>query len=135
MRVLLDTNVLIAALIAHGTCHDVLEECILQHEIVASPFLFQELRRALINKFGYSRSDAHEAEKLLRAKVTIVTPQPLDASVCRDPDDDIIIGTALAGSCRCIVTGDNDLLVLKKYRGIDIISPTDFWRFEEKPQF
>lgn len=49
MRVVLDTNVLIAALIAHGTCHEVLEQCIHQHEIVTSPFLFEEMRRALIN--------------------------------------------------------------------------------------
>jgi putative PIN family toxin of toxin-antitoxin system len=130
MRVVLDTNVLIAALIAHGTCHEVLERCIHQHEIVTSPFLFEEMRRALINKFGYSRREATEVEKPLKSRMIIVTPQPLDAPTCRDSDDDTVLGTALAGSCRCIVTGDNDLLVPERYRGIDIISPSDFWRYE-----
>lgn len=130
MRVLLDTNVLVAALIAHGTCHEVLEQCIYHHEIVGSSFLFDELRRVLLNKFGYDRREAREVETLLKSRMTVVTPLALDTRICRDPADDIILGTAIAGMCRCIVTGDKDLLVLKRYRGIDIISPSDFWRYQ-----
>lgn len=133
MRVLLDTNVLVAALIAHGTCHEVLEHCIYHHEIVGSTFLFDELRRVL-DKLGYKRQEAREAKTLLESRMIMVTPVGLGNRVSRDPDDDAILGTAIAGSCRCIVTGDEDLLVLKKYRGIDIISPTEFWGFEEKSQ-
>ncbi|MGH7230968.1 MAG: PIN domain-containing protein [Nitrospiraceae bacterium] len=63
--------------------------------------------------------------------MTVVSPTPLDVPACRDSDDDIILGTALAGVCRCIVTGDKDLLLLERYHGVDIISPNAFWQYED----
>lgn len=60
----------------------------------------------------------------------IVEPLPLPVPVCRDPDDDLVLGTALAGRCDVIVTGDRDLLVLESYGGIDIVSPGAFWSSE-----
>jgi putative PIN family toxin of toxin-antitoxin system len=131
MKVLLDTNVLVAAFIAHGTCHEVLEQCIYHHEIVGSSVLLNEFRRTL-EKLGYTRQEAREAEALLASRMILVTAAPLGSRVCRDPDDDMILGTALAGACECIVSGDKDLLILKKYRGVDIVSPTDFWRYQEE---
>ena len=50
----------------------------------------------------------------------------LEKPVCRDSDDDNILAAAVGGSCDCIITGDEDLLVLKAYEGIDILSPRDF---------
>ena len=48
----------------------------------------------------------------LAEEVTLVVPQPLPAGVCRDPDDDAILATALAAEADYLVTGDQDLLVL-----------------------
>jgi len=132
VKVVLDTNVLIAALIARGTCHELLEYCVHEHELVTSDFILGEIRQALMKKFHFSRQEATEAVALLKTGMIIVTPEPLPVPVCRDLDDDNIIGTAIAGSCMCIVTGDKDLLVLKHYRGIDILSPDSFWRHEAK---
>jgi predicted nucleic acid-binding protein len=56
----------------------------------------------------------------------VVIPQTLPQPVCRDPDDDQIIGAALAGNAEYVVTGDKDLLVLQTFQGINIISPRDF---------
>ena len=53
----------------------------------------------------------------------IVTPASLGERVCRDKDDDGVLATALAGRAAVIVSGDDDLLVLKKFRGIRILSP------------
>lgn len=61
----------------------------------------------------------------------MVVPIQLSAPACRDPDDDHVIGTALAGQADCIVTGDSDLLVLKRYEEISIVAPSAFTRFEE----
>jgi predicted nucleic acid-binding protein len=60
----------------------------------------------------------------------VVDPPPLPIPVSRDPDDDLVLATALAGGCECIVTGDNDLLVLRAYRGVEIIAPGDFAQYE-----
>ncbi|MFN4218356.1 MAG: putative toxin-antitoxin system toxin component, PIN family [Candidatus Bipolaricaulia bacterium] len=64
----------------------------------------------------------------------VVPPVQLDHTVCRDPDDDVILGTALAGNAVCIVTGDKDLLVLRRYGSVDIVSPAQFSTYEVKEQ-
>src|SRR3989304_6032650 len=46
--------------------------------------------------------------------------------VCRDPDDNVVIETALAGEADYIVTGDDDLLVLKRYESVRIVTPRVF---------
>jgi len=130
MRIVLDTNVLIAALIARGVCSDLLEHCVQQHEIVASDFILAELRKNLVHKFKYSAQDSEEAVDLLRSRMEVVVPAALESPVCRDADDDAVLGTAIAGSAACIVTGDKDLLVIKRYHAIDIIRPSDFAGYE-----
>ena len=58
--------------------------------------------------------------------MTVVSPLGLASQVCRDPDDDNILAAAMGGNCDCIITGDKDLLVLRAYEGINILSPRDF---------
>ena len=96
MRLVLDTNVLIAALIARGVCADLLEHCVLFHTIVASDFILNELRGHLVGKFKYTDQEADEAIALFGSQMEMVTPNSLDQPVCRDSDDDQILGTALA---------------------------------------
>lgn len=48
---------------------------------------------------------------------------PLEKAVCRDPDDDLVLATAVAADANLIVTGDDDLLVLGAYEGIAVVSP------------
>ena len=53
-------------------------------------------------------------------------PPPLEKPVCRDPDDDWVLATAVAGQAEAIVTGDGDLLALGKYQGVAILTPRQF---------
>ena len=57
----------------------------------------------------------------------IVMPVEVSLNACRDMDDLAVIGTALAAMADCIVTGDNDLLVLNAYAGIPIVSPRQLY--------
>ncbi len=130
MRVVLDTNVLLAAFISRGLCHDLLEHCVREHELVLSEFLLGEFRRKLTGKFRVPDERVGRAETLLRSEAEIVEPVPLPGPVCRDPDDDWVLATAVTGACRCIVTGDKDLLTVGGYEGIRILGPRAFWALE-----
>jgi len=131
VKVLLDTNVLIAAFISHGACHDLLEHCFHHHQIVTTPELLDEFADVLSRKLRFTKSETRDARRVLGWMVTVVEPVSLDSTVCRDQDDDAVLSAALGGDAACIVTGDKDLLDLGEYHGIPILSPDRFWRFEE----
>lgn len=132
MRLVLDTNVLIAAFIARGSCAELFEHCARHHVLVTSDFILAELREQLVGKFKFSRVEVSEVVMLLLSRMLVVQPANLSARVCRDPDDDEIIATAVAGNCECIITGDKDLLVVKRFSGIEILSPRDFAEYESR---
>jgi putative PIN family toxin of toxin-antitoxin system len=54
MRVVVDTNVLISALIAQGVCSELLEHCSRQHRVIVSDDILRELREHLVGKFKYT---------------------------------------------------------------------------------
>ena len=125
MRVVLDANVVIAAVVCEGLCRDLVRVRVLPHTLVTSERLLRELRTTLRDKFG---EDPDELPLLfqLNEETEIVTPVRLAERVCRDKDDDVVLATALAGNADVIVTGDEDLLVLRTFRGIRILSPRQF---------
>lgn len=130
MRILLDTNVLIAAFVSRGTCSELVEHCVRNHSLISSVPLLAELEEKLSGKLGFSRQETRDAINLLRGVMTLVEPVPLDQPVCRDPDDDSVLAAAVTGECNCVVTGDKDLLVLEQFQRIPIVTPADFWRLE-----
>ena len=130
MRLVLDTNVLIAAFISHGVCNELFEHCALHHELALSDFILDEMKNSLTRKFSFSVAAADDAVRLVESRSEIVQAVRLAFPVCRDPDDDSIIATAKAGQCICIVTGDKDLLDLGTVDSIRIVSPGSFWEFE-----
>lgn len=126
MNIVFDTNVLVAALIARGVCHELLEHCVLRHVLFTSEFILDETQEKLAEKFGYPAELAAEVVSVLRSRMTVVPPSKLESQVCRDPDDDNVLAAAVSGNCDCIITGDKDLLVLEQYEGVDIFSPRGF---------
>ena len=85
MRLVLDTNVLIAAFIARGVCAELLEHCVLSHTLVVSDFILTELRGHLVGKFRCADEEADEAVALLTSQMEVIVPDALATSVCRDP--------------------------------------------------
>lgn len=130
MRIVLDTNVLIAAFIAHGNCNELLEHCVVHHAVVLSPFILDELQSVLTRKFGYGQSEARMALRLLQTRTEQVNPPSLSQPICRDPDDDAILALAQFARCQVIIAGDKDLTDLKQFEKIKILTPADFWKFE-----
>ena len=130
MKLLLDTNVLVAALVARGTCSDLLEHCVRHHVVICSRLLLDELRDVLTRKVRQREADVRATVRLFEETFTLVTPAPLAAPACRDTDDDVVLATARAGECAVIVTGDQDLLILDPFQGIRILAPSAFWKWE-----
>jgi putative PIN family toxin of toxin-antitoxin system len=125
VRLVLDTNVLVASVAADGLCRDLVRVRLRPHAIITSEPLLRELRTVLRTKF---KVDPDELPLLsaLTEEAEVVAPVRLGERVCRDKDDDVVLATAVAGEANAIVTGDADLLVLKKFRGIRILSPRQF---------
>ena len=131
MRIVPDTNLLISAEIsAQGTSGQLLDRVLDVHDVILSNPILDELTEVLSSKFGYDNLRISRVISHILSAAEIVEPVTFDRQICRDADDDAILGTAVAGQADCIVTGDNDLLVLERFRGVDIISPSDFERYE-----
>ena len=113
MRLLLDTNVLVAAFVARGVCSELLEHCARHHVVISSRPLLDELGDVLTRKFHQRAVDARGAIRLLAEPFTLVTPEALESPMCRDEDEDVVLATAMAGRCAASVCGDQDLLVLE----------------------
>ena len=125
MKIVLDTNVLIAALVADGLCRDLVRRRVRAHELCTSDALLRELAATLRRKFKVTATEIPWLAEY-RARATLVEPAIMDSPVCRDRDDDTVLATAIAAQARVIVTGDDDLLVLKSHQGIAILTPRQF---------
>ncbi len=125
MIVVPDTNVIIAALVAKGLCSEVITHAIRERSLVTSLVLLDELDDVVRTKFAVTPS-VSTFLKLLRKEIRLVEPLVLPEQVCRDPDDDLVLGTAAAAKADLIVTGDTDLLVLVSYGQTAIITPRQY---------
>ena len=78
MKLVFDTNVLIAALVARGTCNDLLEHCVRNHIVISSKPLLDELRDVPTRKFRQRAVDVRLALRLFEESFTLVAPDALD---------------------------------------------------------
>lgn len=126
MRIVLDTNVIVAAFAARGLCESVLELCLDRHEILLSEPLMAEIRKNLRKKIKLSTHTIEQIEHLLRENGATLVPESIPPDACRDPGDAHVLGLTAAGQAECLVTGDDDLLVLKRFRQCRILNPREF---------
>ena len=126
MKIVLDASVIVAAFAAHGLCEAVFELCLDSHQILISTDLIEELKAALRKKIKLPAETVKSITALIRENATMVVPAPIPKDSCRDPNDLHILGLVAAGEAEYLITGDNDLLVLVKFRGCSILSPREF---------
>ncbi|GAB4534384.1 MAG: putative toxin-antitoxin system toxin component, PIN family [Thermodesulfovibrionia bacterium] len=129
MRIVLDTNVIVSAFASRGLCSEVFEVCLSDHTIIISEHILSEVKEKLISKIHLPNNIAHDIINYLKEVAETSEPEPIYENICRDKDDIKILGNALSGDARFIITGDEDLLSLKRYRNIEIISPREFWNY------
>jgi len=126
-RIVLDTNVIVSALVFGGVPRSVLElaesgQC----ELFYSESIQNEVRRVLTEKFSWAPARLHEVLPVLWNMGELVTPRVTVRAVPNDPDDDRILECALAANASFIVSGDRHLLALRNYKSISILTPRQF---------
>ena len=128
LHVVLDTNVLISALLFGGAPRAILEMIIAGSVGCSlSSAILDEFRDVLQRpKFGFSSQQALAIVEELCSLCEIVSPSLKVSVVKADPDDDRVIECALEAKAGIIVSGDAHLLELKTHKGIRIMSPGDF---------
>ena len=124
LRAVLDTNVLISAIISDGKSRELLKKGITnQFSILISDFILKELVTVIRRpKFKTSEDEAQRTLLALIRTADVVNVKSKIKAVKEDPKDDMIIETAVDGGADVIVTGDSHLLRLKTFEGIKIIS-------------
>ncbi len=130
LRLVLDTNVVVAGLLWHGPPRRLIDLAIEGDavDLFSSPVLLDELAHTLsYAKFAARiRSFGTSIEALVAqytALVSLVTPATVPRVVANDADDDHVIAAAVAARAELIVTGDRKhLLPIGSHRGIAIVA-------------
>lgn len=128
MRAVFDTNILIAAFLTEGVCSGLLSKA-RKHvfSLILCNDIIGEFKGVLAKKFKLSPVEIDEIIEIVsEAAFEIRSELRSVPSICRDKTDDKIIACAIDATADYIVTGDEDLLVLKKYKNIIIVNPRNF---------
>ena len=131
MRLVLDTNIVVSGLLWNGVPAQLVDAARADEiEIFTSRILLAELTRILCRtKFdkviAAGGLPLDELVLSYAGLATLVAPDPIPATVLNDPDDDHVLACALVAKADLIVSGDRDLLTLKSFREIPIVTAAE----------
>ena len=125
VRVVVDTNVLVSALVGHGKPRRLVLKLLGKHTVILSREMLAELADVLArDRFMIKDSQLERYLSGLVRKSEIVTISTRFKMISEDPDDDTVLNTAYSGKANYIVTGDRHLLALREFKGIEIVKVT-----------
>jgi putative PIN family toxin of toxin-antitoxin system len=127
MRVILDTNVIIAAFATRGLCSALFELCLDRFDLVLSQAILQETDAHLQSKIKLPPAQCKAILSFLRDQAVIAEIDVIPPSACQDPKDLHLLGLAQRTAADDLVTGDRDLLTLGRYGTTVIVTPRSFW--------
>ena len=124
-KVVVDTNVIISGAVFGGNSGKILQ--LITNDklqlIISSEILKEILHK--VKEFKVKSTDIKSLEKILSLYTIWVDPRK-KPNICRDPKDNMFLAVAYEGKADFIVTGDKDLLILKKFDKTLIITPREF---------
>ena len=131
-RVVLDTNQIVSGLLMRrGPQVDLLDGWRARRFLlITAPFLLNEIeavlsRPSLRLKYGLQEDQIERVLTLLQLD-SIQVSGTVSPKVCRDPNDDAILGCAVEGDADYLVTGDQDLLILRQYQATRIVTARSY---------
>ena len=125
MRVVLDTNVLVSALIKAGKPRDLFNKLIKHKQLILSKAILEEFLEVMEDPKVAKYTNEQDVKVFLNTlgnAARIVQMKSRFKAIKEDPDDDIIVRTAYDGKADYIVSGDRHLLALKELKGIKIVT-------------
>ena len=131
MRFVFDTNVLIsAALSEESTSRRAFDHALDHGRILMSLPVLAEVKEVLAREKFRPYVSEDEARQFISMLAGASEWVEVDVSIseCRDPGDNMFLELAVSGRATHLVTGDNDLLAHNPFRGIPVLSPSDFIR-------
>ena len=130
LRIVPDTNILISAFIVEGNEYRLIEKCFKREILlITSADVIDEFKEvALRPKFGFTEEEVDDFVNALIEAAEVVMPKEGVSGVCRDPDDNKLLAAALEGEADYIISGDKDLLTLKRFRNVRVATAAEFLR-------
>ena len=134
VRVVLDTNIVVSALVWGGTPYALIAAATEERiELYSSPALVEELADVLrrvkfVPRLQQAQRTVAQLVEQYRGLVEVVSAEPITPTVLADPDDDEVLACAIAAQADLIVSGDADLQRLGRYKGIAIIDAAECLR-------
>ncbi len=128
MKVVLDSNVLVSAFATRGLCAELFQMVIEEHELILCPPILDEVKRILIEKIKVPSSKVDLVISFLSEFQIHTHRQPIKLAALNDRADEFILSFFVGSDVDCFVTGDKDVLSLKKVEGVNIMSPREFWQ-------
>jgi putative PIN family toxin of toxin-antitoxin system len=133
VKIFLDTNVLVSAVISRGLCRDLLRTATEEHDVVVSQLVVDEFKRVLRDKFGATPPALDKALMLLDdVEVTTNPTVALEAGVL-ETNDALILTAAINAQADVLVTGDHGMLAKAMNSPIDVVSPRGFMELIQAP--
>ena len=128
MKIVIDSNIFVSSFFWGGHPREVFERVI---NGLDELFITDEIKKEIFSvmsssKFAVKISDIEDYIKIIEKYSINIELKDIPESISRDKDDDKILQCALDGNADFIVTGDNDLLVLKEFRTIKITKPKNY---------
>lgn len=124
-KAVIDTNVFISGVLFSGNPAKILRLFKAEKiELLLSPELEAEILRK-INAFTADKDLTADLRYVLEEKSIKIIPIK-SVKVCRDPKDNMILSLAKEGKADVIVTGDKDLLILRRFGSVTILAPRQF---------
>lgn len=126
VKVVLDTNVIISAVVFGGKPREILNLIINKRiQAVTTPVLLAEFQDVVSKKFPLLAINIKKIDKQIRKQFKIVNPKKT-LKILKDEPDNRVLEAAIEGNCQYIVTGDKGLVELRKYKNIRILKPDQF---------
>lgn len=127
MRVVFDTNIFISAFVIPGGLSEKAVSRIIEgrDELVISPDIIKEVLSVLSLKFGRDREALSHVAVILSELGALVEPKQT-VRVLKDEPDNRILECATFGNAAIIVTGDKEMLRLKEYTRVKIVSLREY---------